>query len=90
MINDGLFDKYPCDAIFSMHNMPGWPQGALDLREGPMMASSDKVYITLVGHGGHGASAAQGSRSGGGGSQPGDGVADRRLRATSIHYKQRW
>ncbi|MFP5485974.1 MAG: amidohydrolase, partial [Gammaproteobacteria bacterium] len=55
MINDGLFDKYPCDAIFSMHNMPGWPQGHLIFREGPMMASSDKVYITLVGHGGHGA-----------------------------------
>lgn len=55
MINDGLFDKYPCDAVFSMHNMPGWPQGHLIFREGPMMASSDKVYITLVGHGGHGA-----------------------------------
>ena len=48
MINDGLFDKYPCDAVFSMHNMPGWPQGHLIFREGPMMASSDKVYITLA------------------------------------------
>ncbi len=55
MINDGLFDKYPCDAIFAMHTMPGWPQGQLVFREGAMMASSDKVLITLNGHGGHGA-----------------------------------
>jgi len=55
MMNDGLFAKYPCDAIFAMHNMPGWPQGHLVFRQGAMMASSDKVYITLHGHGGHGA-----------------------------------
>ncbi len=55
MINDGLFDKYPCDAIFAMHTMPGWPQGQLVFREGAMMASSDKVLITLNGRGGHGA-----------------------------------
>ena len=55
MMNDGLFSKYPCDAIFAMHNMPGWPQGHLVFREGAMMASSDKVFITLKGHGGHGA-----------------------------------
>ena len=55
MIEDGLFDKYPCDAIFAMHNMPGWPAGELIFREGPMMASSDKVFITLNGRGGHAA-----------------------------------
>ena len=55
MIEDGLFDKYPCDAIFGMHNMPGWPQGQLVFREGSMMASSDKVFITLNGRGGHAA-----------------------------------
>ena len=55
MIEDGLFDKYPCDAIFSMHNMPGIAQGRLVLREGAMMASSDYVTITLHGTGGHGA-----------------------------------
>lgn len=55
MIKDGLFDKYPCDAIFAMHTMPGWPQGQLVFREGALMASSDKVSITLNGHGGHGA-----------------------------------
>lgn len=55
MIQDGLFDKYPCDAIFAMHNAPGVPQGMLVFRDGPMMASSDKVHITLKGRGGHGA-----------------------------------
>jgi hippurate hydrolase len=55
MINDGLFDTYPCDAVFAMHNGPGVPQGHLVLREGPMMASSDHVSIKLEGIGGHGA-----------------------------------
>ncbi|MDN8616621.1 M20 aminoacylase family protein [Variovorax ginsengisoli] len=55
MMEDGLFDKYPCDAIFAMHNMPGMPQGRLVLREGPTMASSDYATVTLTGVGGHGA-----------------------------------
>ena len=55
MMQDGLFDKYPCDAIFAMHNMPGYPVGHLALRDGPAMASSDYVTITLHGNGGHGA-----------------------------------
>ncbi|KQX34504.1 M20 aminoacylase family protein [Variovorax sp. Root434] len=55
MIEQGLFDKYPCDAIFAMHNMPGLPQGRLALREGAAMASSDYATVTLTGIGGHGA-----------------------------------
>jgi hippurate hydrolase len=55
MMEDGLFDRYPCDAIFAMHNMPGIPQGHMVMREGPMMASSDYATITLKGVGGHGA-----------------------------------
>ncbi len=55
MMDDGLFDKYPCDAIFAMHNMPGVPQGRLVLREGAAMASSDYATVTLAGVGGHGA-----------------------------------
>jgi hippurate hydrolase len=55
MMADGLFDRYPCDAVFAMHNMPGIAQGHLVLREGPMMASSDYATITLTGVGGHGA-----------------------------------
>jgi hippurate hydrolase len=55
MMDDGLFEKYPCDAIFAMHNMPGHPQGRLLFRDGATMASSDNVTITLEGTGGHGA-----------------------------------
>jgi hippurate hydrolase len=55
MIEDGLFERYPCDAVFAMHNMPGLPQGQLMFREGPAMASSDYASVTLTGVGGHGA-----------------------------------
>ena len=55
MMEDGLFEQFPCDAVFAMHNMPGHPQGHLVLRDGAMMASSDYVTITLDGQGGHGA-----------------------------------
>ena len=55
MMEDGLFRQFPCDAIFAMHNMPGFPQGQLLLREGATMASSENIVITLDGIGGHGA-----------------------------------
>jgi hippurate hydrolase len=55
MIEDGLFDRFPCDAVFAMHNMPGFAQGRLVLRDGATMASSDYATITLEGTGGHGA-----------------------------------
>jgi hippurate hydrolase len=55
MMEDGLFERHPCDAVFAMHNLPGVPQGHLWLREGAAMASSDHVTITLQGVGGHGA-----------------------------------
>ncbi|WP_454708734.1 M20 aminoacylase family protein [Delftia acidovorans] len=55
MMEDGLFERHPCDAIFAMHNMPGMPQGRLALREGAAMASSDYATLTLIGVGGHGA-----------------------------------
>ena len=55
MMDDGLFERFPCDAIFAMHNMPGIAQGRLVLREGAAMASSDYASITLTGVGGHGA-----------------------------------
>ena len=55
MIEQGLFDKFPCDAVFAAHNMPGIPAGQLVFIEGPAMASSDDVTITLTGLGGHGA-----------------------------------
>ncbi len=55
MMEDGLFERFPCDAVFAMHNMPGVPQGHLVLREGAAMASSDYATVTLHGVGGHGA-----------------------------------
>ena len=55
MMDDGLFERFPCDAIFAMHNMPGFAQGQLVFRSGPTLASSDYVTVTLHGHGGHGA-----------------------------------
>ncbi len=53
MIADGLFERFKFDAIFGLHNHPGAPEGALLLRAGPMMASSDTVNITVTGKGGH-------------------------------------
>jgi hippurate hydrolase len=55
MMQDGLFEQFPCDSIFAMHNMPGFPQGQLVFRSGPTMASSDYLTVTLQGQGGHGA-----------------------------------
>jgi len=53
MIADGLFERFPFDAIFGLHNHPGAPEGNILLRSGPMMASSDTVNITIRGIGGH-------------------------------------
>ena len=55
MMEDGLFDRFPCDAIFAMHNMPGFRPGQLLLREGPTMASSGNILVHIEGEGGHGA-----------------------------------
>ncbi len=53
MIEDGLFERFPIDAIFGLHNHPGAPEGTILTRSGPMMASSDTVNITIKGKGGH-------------------------------------
>ena len=55
MMDDGLFDQHPCDAVFAMHNMPGTPAGHLVFRDGAAMASSDYATIRVHGTGGHGA-----------------------------------
>ncbi|HPE04312.1 MAG TPA: M20 aminoacylase family protein [Thauera sp.] len=54
MLDEGLFERFPCDAIFGMHNFPGIPVGEVHVRTGAFMASSDKVGIRFVGRGGHG------------------------------------
>ena len=55
MMDDGLFEHHPCDAVFAMHNMPGMPVGHLVFRDGAAMASSDYATIRIHGNGGHGA-----------------------------------
>jgi hippurate hydrolase len=57
MIDDGLFERFPCDAVYAMHNWPGLPPGTIAVRPGPMMAAADRVTITVEGKGGHGAHA---------------------------------
>jgi len=55
MLDDGLLTRFPCDALFAMHNLPGQPAGHLGFVSGPCMASADTVSIRVTGHGGHGA-----------------------------------
>ena len=55
MIADGLFERFPVDAVFGMHNMPGLELGKLYFTAGDVMAAVDNWEIELVGKGGHGA-----------------------------------
>jgi amidohydrolase len=55
MIEDRLFDRFPCDEIYGMHNMPGLEAGKLAFRKGPTMASSNRFDIIVRGVGGHAA-----------------------------------
>ncbi len=55
MIEDGLFDRFPVDEVYALHNWPGLPAGVIGLNSGPMMAAADRVEITITGRGGHGA-----------------------------------
>lgn len=55
MINDGLFEKFPCDAIFALHNWPGIKAGAFATRPGPIMASCNDFHILIKGKGAHAA-----------------------------------
>ena len=55
MIKDGLFDKFPMDAVFGMHNWPGPHIGKFAVSAGPVMASSNEFKITVTGKGSHAA-----------------------------------
>ncbi|HEX9535416.1 MAG TPA: M20 aminoacylase family protein [Stellaceae bacterium] len=55
MVKDGLFERFPCDAIFGMHNRPGLAIGKFQIRTGPMMAGGGYFDITVTGRGAHGA-----------------------------------
>lgn len=54
MIEDGLFEKFPMDYVFGLHNMPGLQRGKLVFKEGPIMAAVDNWEIELTGKGTHG------------------------------------
>ncbi|NEH58631.1 amidohydrolase [Rhizobium leguminosarum] len=55
MISEGLFERFPVDAVFGLHNWPGVPTGQFGFVTGPAMASVDKAIIKIIGKGGHGA-----------------------------------
>ena len=55
MLEDGLFERFPCDEIYAMHNWPALPAGVIGINPGPMMAASDRFEIVIHGRGGHGA-----------------------------------
>ncbi|MEO5597239.1 MAG: M20 aminoacylase family protein [Novosphingobium sp.] len=55
MIEDGLFDRFPCDRVYALHNWPGLPAGTIATRVGAIMGAADKFVIRLEGKGGHAA-----------------------------------
>lgn len=55
MIDDGLFERFPMEAVFGMHNWPGLPAGHFAVHSGAAMASADRFDITVLGHGAHAA-----------------------------------
>jgi len=55
MVEDGLFERFPCDAVYAYHNEPGFPAGQFGFLPGVIYSSSDTVVITIEGKGGHGA-----------------------------------
>ena len=55
MIQDGLFERFPCDSVFALHNWPDLPLGQAQTRPGPIMAAADRFDITVRGRGGHAA-----------------------------------
>ena len=57
MIKDGLFERFPVQAIYAMHNWPAMQPGTIGINPGPMMAAADRITIEITGKGGHGAHA---------------------------------
>ena len=55
MVQDGLMDRFRIEEVYGMHNYPGLPVGDFALREGPLMASADRITIEIEGRGGHAA-----------------------------------
>jgi amidohydrolase len=57
MIEDGLFERFPVQSVYGMHNWPAMRPGTVGINPGPMMAAADRITITITGVGGHGAHA---------------------------------
>jgi hippurate hydrolase len=55
MVEEGLFTKFPCDAVYALHNWPGLEPGRIAVRPGPMMAATDEIKLRISGRGGHAA-----------------------------------
>jgi hippurate hydrolase len=55
MVQEGLFDRFPCDGVYALHNWPDLPLGQAQTRAGPIMAAADRFDIVLRGRGGHAA-----------------------------------
>ena len=55
MVEEGLFERFPCEAVYALHNWPGLPPGKIAVRPGPMLAATDEVRLRIRGHGGHAA-----------------------------------
>lgn len=55
MLDEGVFEQFPVDAVFGMHNWPGLPVGHFGVHAGPVMAAMDTFDITITGKGGHAA-----------------------------------
>ncbi|MFZ9374842.1 MAG: M20 aminoacylase family protein [Burkholderiaceae bacterium] len=55
MMQDGLFQRFPCDEVYAIHNSPETEAGLIGITPGPMQAAVDKIQITITGKGGHGA-----------------------------------
>jgi len=55
MMEDGLFDRFPCEQVYAQHNSPDFPLGVIGVTPGPMQAAADTIRIHITGKGGHGA-----------------------------------
>ena len=55
MVDEGLFERFPANEVYALHNWPGLPPGQMAVRPGPVMAATDEIVITVRGKGGHAA-----------------------------------
>jgi len=55
MVDEGLFERFPANEVYALHNWPSLPPGQIAVRPGPMMAATDEIQVTVRGKGGHGA-----------------------------------